>query len=1147
MEKLPKPVFYDETRRRSRLFRRTMFSVGAFLTVAFGLTLSGIFLRSTLPGLSVAPPDSLVRPAPIAPSVGEKKATPTSKALKPSELLSLEQRKREDVASLSPLSFAFYVNWDDNSLVSLKSNYAKIDRLVPEWRHLSGADGSIVADDIDRETETLAFIKATRPDLKILPLVNNFTQDKQNWDGVMLGAMLANPKARATNIQNLLSYVRQNNFSGISIDYESLPLGAYHNLVVYMQEIFAVFHPAGLEISVNIPLGDDSFLAKDFADSSDAIILMAYDEHATGSDRAGAVASQQWFADGVAKRFLEVPSNNFVVALGGYGYDWAGNSENGDDITFQGALEKAKASSSPITFDSVLQNPYIDYSAKDGTVRHVWYLDAVTAFNEVSASLKIGNPSGFALWRLGSEDPDAWNVLSADGKLDSTVANSLQEISYGYDVSYSGQGEILRVSGVPSAGKRTLNFDAASDLITDESITTFPSGYSIERWGGDDPKKIALTFDDGPDQNFTPKILDILKQYHVPATFFIIGQNASVHPDILQREVSEGNEVGNHTYTHPNITSISTERFAVELSATERLFEGILGRKSLLFRPPYAEDVEPATPNEVAPLVTVSQLGYYTIGMHIDPSDWSQPGVDTIIQSVLQGAGDADGNIVLLHDSGGDRTQTVEALPKIIEGLQSRGFQLVTISSLMHLSTDDVLPKLSTRQRFAAWGYTSTFSIISVASFVIAFFFFIGIVLGTARFLFVGFLAMAQYIHARRMERRLARSGRRFSPSVSVVIPAYNEEKVITKTIRAILASSYSLFEIVVVDDGSSDETFARVFDISRIRPNVRVYRKENGGKSSALNFGIARTTADIIVTLDADTVFRPNTIAKLVEKFSDVRVGAVAGNAKVGNRVNILTKWQALEYITSQNLDRRAFEMINCITVVPGAVGAWRRSALLEAGGFSSDTLAEDADLTFAILRKGYRVAYADRALAYTEAPDTVQNFLKQRFRWMYGTFQTVWKHGDTFLRWRYRALGLFAVPNVLIFQILFPLISPFMDLMLVFSVFWVWWQRHSHPIDYSALYSFHDVLAFYVFFLVIDFITAALPLTLERREDWTLLLWLPLQRFFYRQLMYWIAIKSVFAAIRGILVGWNKFERKANVAEIPLDLLPNTKIPLS
>jgi cellulose synthase/poly-beta-1,6-N-acetylglucosamine synthase-like glycosyltransferase len=441
------------------------------------------------------------------------------------------------------------------------------------------------------------------------------------------------------------------------------------------------------------------------------------------------------------------------------------------------------------------------------------------------------------------------------------------------------------------------------------------------------------------------------------------------------------------------------------------------------------------------------------------------------------------------------------------------------------------MPVVSNKEKFLVWASSATVTVVDWFSRFMRVMFFLGIILGIMRFLFIGTLAIIQWVYSRHGKFRKYENS--YKPSVSVIIPAYNEEKVITKTIRAILNSTYSNLDIIVIDDGSSDNTYQTAKDNFENNSRVQIFTKENGGKSEALNFGVLKTDAEIVVTLDADTVFLSDTIGKLIRRFVDKRVWAVAGNAKVGNRINLLTRWQALEYITSQNLDRRAFEIMNCITVVPGAVGAWRRWAIVEAGGFSSDTLAEDTDMTFAIIRRGHHVAYDDEALAYTEAPDTTKNFVKQRFRWMYGTLQTVWKHRDVWGRKKYGALGIFSVPNVLVFQIIFPLVSPLMDLMMILSITWAAWQNHYHPIDYSSLYAFKKIITYYIFFLVIDLITAAIPFILEHKENWTLIIWLPLQRFYYRQLMYYVAIKSVLTVLRGRMVGWGKFERKATVTE--------------
>jgi cellulose synthase/poly-beta-1,6-N-acetylglucosamine synthase-like glycosyltransferase len=367
-------------------------------------------------------------------------------------------------------------------------------------------------------------------------------------------------------------------------------------------------------------------------------------------------------------------------------------------------------------------------------------------------------------------------------------------------------------------------------------------------------------------------------------------------------------------------------------------------------------------------------------------------------------------------------------------------------------------------------------------------------------------------------------------PLVSVLIPAYNEEKVIVSSIRQILKSRYANLEVIVVDDGSIDATSAVVNQHYANEPRVRLITIPNGGKAHAVNTALHASKGAVVVALDADTQFEPDTIPRLVRWFIDPKVGAVAGNAKVGNRINLITLWQALEYITAQNLERRALAALGAITVVPGAVGAWRRDALEQLGGFPADTLAEDQDLTIAVQKAGYHTLFDSEAIAWTEAPDSARGLARQRFRWAYGTLQCLWKHRDATFNPRYGALGTIALPQVWLFQILFSVVSPLVDLVLV-------WQIIATALDYLQHRGQFDdtnllrMLVFYAAFMAVDLAASALAFAMEKKEKWSLLWWLVLQRFGYRQLMYYVVVRSVWTAIRGPSVGWGKQDRKATV----------------
>src|SRR5437762_845486 len=525
------------------------------------------------------------------------------------------------------------------------------------------------------------------------------------------------------------------------------------------------------------------------------------------------------------------------------------------------------------------------------------------------------------------------------------------------------------------------------------------------------------------------------------------------------------------------------------------------------------------------------------VGLRIDPGDW-KPGVtaDEIVQKTIDKAMDkkpgSQGQVVLLHDSGGVRAPTVEALPRLIHKLRANGFKFVLVSDLGGWTRNQVMPPLPPSQSFYTRTDTVAFLLLSTGGWLLQWAFIVGIVLGLGRLVFIGALAFAQWARSRRRERE--HRGEHYEPFVSVIVPAFNEARVIESTISSLLNSDYPSFEIIVVDDGSQDRTSEVVREQFDDEPQVQLFTEANAGKAEALNLGLRHARGDVIVALDADTQFPADTIRALARRFVDPTMGAVAGNAKVGNRINIVTRWQALEYITSQNMDRRAFASLNCITVVPGAVGAWRRELIEECGGFSERTLAEDQDLTLQIRKRGYKIGYEEKAIGWTEAPQTLRMLAKQRFRWAYGTLQCLWKHRDALFRPKYGALGFVAMPNVWIFQILFPLISPVMDLLLIYTCLSALVDRIQQPSAYSFT-NLRQILFYYALFLAVDWSAACFAFALERKERWSLLWWLFLQRFCYRQVMYYVMAKSVQTAIRGAVVGWGKLERKATVEAQP------------
>ncbi|MYS34489.1 cellulose synthase/poly-beta-1,6-N-acetylglucosamine synthase-like glycosyltransferase [Streptomyces sp. KhCrAH-43] len=621
--------------------------------------------------------------------------------------------------------------------------------------------------------------------------------------------------------------------------------------------------------------------------------------------------------------------------------------------------------------------------------------------------------------------------------------------------------------------------------------------------------RIVLTFDDGPDPVWTPKVLDELKKYDAHGVFFVTGTMASRYPDLVERMVREGHEVGLHTFNHPDLSYQSTSRIDWELSQNQLVLAGAAGIRTSLFRPPYSSFAD-AMDNKSWPVTQyIGSRGYLTVVNNTDSEDWKRPGVRAIIERATPQHG--KGAIILMHDSGGDRSQTVTALGKFLPKMQKRGYSFANLTDALGAPSAH-----SPVTGFDLWkgkafvyavGVSEHITDVMVAGLAV-----IG-VLVFARF---GLMLVLSFVHARRVRGRGFRWGEPVTRTVTVLVPAYNEKKCIANTVRSLLASDYPV-EVIVIDDGSTDGT-ADIVQRMRL-PNVRVVRQRNAGKPAALNNGIAHARNDIIVMMDGDTVFEPSTVRELVQPFGDPRVGAVAGNAKVGNRDSLIGAWQHIEYVMGFNLDRRMYDVLRCMPTIPGAVGAFRREALERVGGVSEDTLAEDTDVTMALHRDGWRVVYAENARAWTEAPETVQQLWSQRYRWSYGTMQAIWKHRRAVIEGgasgRFGRVGL---PFVSLFMVVAPLLAPLIDVFLLYGLVF-------GPTE-KTVGAWLGVLA-------VQLVCAAYAFRLDR-ERMTHLLSLPLQQVLYRQLMYVVLLQSWITALTGGRLRWQKL-RRTGVVEAP------------
>lgn len=619
-------------------------------------------------------------------------------------------------------------------------------------------------------------------------------------------------------------------------------------------------------------------------------------------------------------------------------------------------------------------------------------------------------------------------------------------------------------------------------------------------------RRLVLTFDDGPDPVWTPKVLDQLKQYDAHAVFFVTGTMSSRHPELVERMVREGHEVGLHTFNHPDLSYQSTARIAWELSQNQLALAGAAGIHTSLFRPPYSSFSD-ALDNKSWPVTQyIGSRGYITVFNNTDSEDWKRPGADAIIKRATPKG--TSGSIVLMHDSGGDRSQTVAALGRFLPQMKERGYRFTNLTEALDAPsahTKVTGPELWKGTAFvsavAFSEHTTEFLVVGLAV--------IG-VLVIARF---GLMLILSFAHARKVRRRGFSWGPEVTRPVSVLVPAYNERECIANTVRSLTASDHPI-EVIVIDDGSTDGT-AGIVESLRL-PGVRVVRQPNSGKPAALNRGIRNARYDIVVMMDGDTVFEPSTVRELIQPFGDPRVGAVAGNAKVGNRDSLIGAWQHIEYVMGFNLDRRMYDLLGCMPTIPGAVGAFRRQALDRVGGMSEDTLAEDTDITMAIHRDGWRVVYAERARAWTEAPETVQQLWSQRYRWSYGTMQAIWKHRGALLdRGPSGRFGRVGLPLVSLFMVLAPLLAPLIDVFLLYGLVFGPTQK---------------TIAAWLGVLAVQAVCAAYAFRLDR-ERMLHLISLPLQQLLYRQLMYVVLLQSWITALTGGRLRWQKLRRTGAV----------------
>lgn len=706
---------------------------------------------------------------------------------------------------------------------------------------------------------------------------------------------------------------------------------------------------------------------------------------------------------------------------------------------------------------------------------------------------------------------------------------TLSKRDIGTHIPVIGSGPMDRVIAMdrsePGSVRGTDPFtgEQVGTLTADEVAQVGSSPYALQRYGysAGAHKTITLTYDDGPNPEVTPQLLDLLGREKVPATFFVVGRYAVQNPDLIRRVVREGHAIGVHTMTHPDIAEEPNWREQAEVVANERVIRDIAGVDASMWRMPYDAANDELKQSTVDGLLRGQRLGYTHVSYTDDTRDWAYLEQDADGNHIpLPDLANAEDNVtILLHDGGGqNRKGVIDYTQRLITLARENGYTFHTIPQVVPATEKANEVVTPTIQDALAYG-TARLALDWPATVLSALFVFaIFSVLVTG----LGGAALAVFRRRRRNAMTWPQP-EEMGVSVSVALAAYNEEKVIGRTLQTILASDYPILEVVVVDDGSKDATAQLARAIGAYDPRVRVVTKPNAGKAAALNTAVALCRGEVVVTLDADTIMTTSTVTNLVRHFAvdeAGRLGGVAGVVKVGNRdTNLLTRWQALEYLTQIGIDRAAQDSLRAITIVPGACAAWGKEAIIDCGGYTSDTLAEDCDLALVMHRRGWRVTQDDEAVSYTEVPETVDDLLTQRTRWTFGTLQAIYKQRDMLLRPRFGALGMFVLPNYVL-SILVPLFFlPFIVVMTLLTL----------QTEGAAM-----LLAYFAVFVGVYAVVVAVAIRLMH-EDWRHLAMVPLYRVMYEPLRAYLLYTSVLSAMKGMRMGWNKLERTGSVHSRP------------
>lgn len=998
----------------------------------------------------------------------------------------------------------------DNAFLPLLRNCGRIDVIMPEWFEITGP--SLALSDLVIDSETKAVLKSIKAErgaaVETWPVFN--LADSLSAEAFVLA--LGDKKRSADLASRMVQLISGAQANGVCLRLQGIRAKDAKVLTPFVADLSSKSRAAGLRLCLVSAISDEQWTIPGLVDHVDKIIVTAYQEPWLGS-HPQPLAPLDWFAAQVAQVQRDVPAPKLVVAIGGHAVDWVSGNAIPQRISMAEAMFRISRAKASVEFSAAAGNSHASFFDRDGNRHQVWMLDAASVHNNLRVLRDLGITE-VAVASLGEEEPAYWDAVS--GRLLNGDLRSFGLPEFPDNVIFTGEGPFYRLHKPGQPGLRMWQLNPESGLIEDVVYETIPQPLEMERFGARAPNQIALTFDDGPEPVATARILDALKQHNAPATFFVVGRAALAAPALLQRAVDEGHTIGSHSFNHPHMEDLSPFLIRAELSATRSLVEGVIGRSPLIYRPPYLRGPGPINAHEASTFSVLEEEGYFVAGSDIVPEDWAGISAQEIVRQVFDELDKSGGNVIVLHDGKSTGMHTAEAVSLLIPALRARGYEIVALSTLLGVTTQAVMPPVG-RAASAFKGFSVSAIGFGIASLVAMFW--------VCVFASFGRSALLLFLSARRdpiYPRTFAKN-----PSVSVLVPAYNEEKVIVGAVRSILASDYDNLTCVVVDDGSKDNTLAVVAEVFGADPRVKVLTQSNQGKWRALNNAFQQIDTEIAVCVDADTKIAPDAIQQIVAPFADSKVAAVAGTVVVANTSGLLTKFQSIEYITAQQIGRRAQDHLNGIMVVPGALGAWRVEVVRDVGLYSNQTLTEDADLTIWLRRGGYRVAYAENARSRTEAPADVRSLLKQRLRWSLGNLQTLWKHRGAFLE--FGPKRVFSMFDMVFFGYILPLVSPIVDLIFLYFLFDNLSDWHSG----TASDGFDLSRLALIGMAAVQAMDIVVAWTAHRRDGVGLLRrialipMIPLMNMLYRPLLYITVYRALWSALSGKLARWNKLNR--------------------